>query len=102
MVSCRHLVDRVNHLKFACNEGGGWDLKTAASITGYTCLVDILLSIITTVVSWPFIPSMVIDIKNLGLTQQTIATLKTQPTWHWLPPVSFSGLFGNPIWGFGS
>ena len=81
-------------VKFACNKGSGWDLKTAASITGYTYLVDMLLSIITTVVSWPFIPSMVIDIKNLGLTQQTIAALKTQLTWLWLwlLPVSLFGI----------
>jgi len=81
-------------VKFACNKGSGWNLKTAASITGYTCLVDILLSIISMIVSWIFIPSIVIDVKNLELTQQTIAALKTQLNWLWLCllPVSLFGI----------
>ena len=48
----------------------------AASITGYTYLVNILLSIISMIVSWHFIPLIVIDVKNLELTQQL--------NWLWL------------------
>lgn len=81
-------------VKFACNKVSGWDLKTAASITGYTYLVNILLSIISMIVFWHFIPSIVIDVKNLELTQQTIATLKAQLNWLWLCllPVSLFGI----------
>lgn len=81
-------------VKFACDRGSGWDLKSAASITGYTFLVDIILGFISVAVYGFFIPPISIDVANLELTRQTIADLRSQLSWLricWLP-VSFLGI----------
>jgi hypothetical protein len=53
------------------------------------------------IVFWHFIPSIVIDVKNLELTQKTIATLKASLTGFGFVccPFRFSALFGSPILG---
>lgn len=79
-------------VKFACSRGSSWDLKPAASITGYTFLVDIVLSIVGAAVLWPFIPWITIDITNLELAQQTIAALRSQLNWLRLCQLPFSFL----------
>lgn len=81
-------------VKFACNRGSDWDLKSAASITGYTFLVDIILGFISAAVFGFFIPPIPIDVANPELTQQTIANLTLQLNWLricWLP-ASFLGI----------
>jgi len=86
-------------VKFACDRGGGWDLKSAASITGYTFLVDTILGFISAVVFGFFIPTIPVDVANPELTRQTIANLTSQLNWFrlcWLP-VSLLGIFGSLI-----
>lgn len=81
-------------VKFACDRGSGWDLKSAASITGYTFLVDTILGFISAAVFGFFIPPIPIDVANFELTRQTIADLMLQLNWLricWLP-VSFLGI----------
>jgi len=81
-------------VKFACNKGSGWDLKSAASITGYTFLVDTIVGFASLATFWFFIPLIKIDVTNLELARQFIANLRAQLNWLWLCwlPVSILGI----------
>ncbi|MEM3618401.1 MAG: hypothetical protein QXK47_04935 [Candidatus Bathyarchaeia archaeon] len=81
-------------VKFACGKGSGWDLKPAASITGYTFLVDIILVLVTAVAFWFLIPPVTINIADLKSAQQAVTIFRAQLDWFWLCclPVSLLGI----------
>jgi len=82
-------------VKVSCDRGSGWSFKTAASITGYAYLANIVLGIVGIVVLWFLTPSMVIDVTNQEAAMQAIANLQAQLSWSrflYALPVSLLGL----------
>ncbi|MGB9714402.1 MAG: zinc ribbon domain-containing protein [Candidatus Bathyarchaeales archaeon] len=82
-------------VKAACDSESGWDFRTAASVTGYAYLADVVISLLGLVVAWFFIPSIVIDFTNLEAARQALADFQAQTSWlkFWYTlPISLLGL----------
>jgi hypothetical protein len=82
-------------VRVACDRGSGWSFKTAASITGYAYLANIVLGIVGIVVLWFLMPSVIVDVTNQEATMQAIANFQAQMGWtrFWYAlPVSLLGL----------
>jgi len=82
-------------VKVSCDRGSGWSFKTAASITGYAYLANIVLGIVGIMVLWFLTPSVVIDVTNQEAAMQAIANLQAQLSWSrflYALPVSLLGL----------
>jgi len=89
-------------VKFACDSGSSWDFKTAASITGYAYVADIVTSLLGIIAVWLFMPSFVIDVTNLDAARQAIADYQAQMLWVKLAytlPVSLLGLIWKSYLG---
>ncbi|MEM2972151.1 MAG: zinc ribbon domain-containing protein [Candidatus Bathyarchaeia archaeon] len=82
-------------VKAACNAGSSWDFRTAASITGYAYLAEVTTSLLGLLISWFFIPSMKINVRDAEAAQRAIADFQAQlglvRFWYSLP-ISFVGL----------
>jgi hypothetical protein len=82
-------------VKAACDTGSGWDFRTAAAITGYAYLAEIVMNLPGLLISWFFIPSMEINIMNAEAARQAIVDFQAQVGlirfWYSLP-ISFLGL----------
>lgn len=68
-------------VKAACDRGSGWDFKTAASVTGYAYLADVVTGLLGLAVLWFLMPSIVIDVTNLEAARQAIAAFQSQIGW---------------------
>jgi len=89
-------------VKVACDRGSGWSFKTAASITGYAYLANIVSGIVGIVVLWLLTPSVVIDVTNQEAAMQAIANLQAQLSWSrflYILPVSLLGLIWESYLG---
>jgi hypothetical protein len=84
-------------VKYACDSGSAWNFKTAASITGYAYLPEIITGLIGTCVSWFLIPSMTINTTNLQAAMQTVESYRAQL--NWLKLFSFFGLIWKSYLG---
>jgi len=89
-------------VRYACDSGSAWDFKTAASITGYAYLPEIIISVIGLCVSWVLIPSMTVDMTNLQAAMQTLESYQAELNWLKLLytlPFSFFGLLWKSYLG---
>ncbi len=72
-------------VKYACDSGSGWDFKTAAAVTGYAYLPDLIFGIVGLVVVLYAIPQLTLDISNLEAARQSLANFSAQMSWlKWL------------------
>jgi hypothetical protein len=82
-------------VKVIADSGSAWDFRTAASVTGYAYLPDLLLSIVSIVLVWNFLPTLVLDISSPTALQQTLIQYRDQLGWNQFLyglPLSFLGL----------
>lgn len=69
-------------VRSACDSGSGWDFKTAASITGYAYVADIIIGMFGLFVLWLLIPPFPpIDTTNLAAATQELNNYQAQITW---------------------
>lgn len=69
-------------VKAACDRSSGWDFKTAASITGYAYLADVVTGLLVLAVLWLIMPPIVVDVTNLEAARQAIAAFQSQIGWN--------------------
>jgi len=93
-------------VRYACDSGSAWNFKTAASITGYAYLADIIIGLIGMPVSWFLIPSMTVDTTNLQAAIQTMNSYRAQLSWlnlvYTLPFSLFGLLWKSYLGGLGA
>ena len=68
-------------VKALCDDGSGWSFATAASVTGYAYIADLIIGIIGSIVVIPLLPSITIDVSDTSATQVAIANYQTQLLW---------------------
>lgn len=56
-------------VKSICDSGSSWEFRTAASITSYAYIADIVLGILGLVVVWFVLPTLYLDTGNLDVTR---------------------------------
>jgi len=65
-------------VRHASDSGSGWSFNTAASVTGYAYVADIVFSILGIAVSWLIVPTFVIDTTNLDTAIQLMNDYRAQ------------------------
>jgi hypothetical protein len=65
-------------VKYTCNSGSSWDFKTAAAITGYAYIADVILGFLGTMVLFFSFPTFTIDTANLGAMEQALTNYRAQ------------------------
>ncbi len=68
-------------VKVACDNRSGWDFKTAATITSYAYVADIIISVLGICVSWFLIPTFHIDTTDLDAARQSLNDYQAQIAW---------------------
>jgi len=82
-------------VKIGCDNGSSWNFETAASVTGYAYLVDVIIGVLRLFIVWLFIPTLSIDTSNLEIATQQIEAFNAHTTWLHLVftlPVSLIGV----------
>jgi hypothetical protein len=62
-------------------DGKSWDFQTAASVTGYAYLPNIIFIFIGIVISWLLLPSIVIDTTDLDQALVQLQLFEAQTAW---------------------
>lgn len=81
-------------VKYACDSGSGWNFKTAASITGYAYIADIIMGIIGICIGWFLLPTFHLDTTDLEAIRQAFNDYQAQLNWLRLVYTSPFSLFG--------
>ena len=68
-------------VKATCDNQSGWDFKTAASITGYAYIADVIISVLGISISWFVLPTFFIDTSNLAAAEQALTEFQAQIGW---------------------
>ena len=68
-------------VKIGCDNGSSWDFETAASVTGYAYLVDVIIGVLRLFILWLFLPTLSIDTSNLEIATQQIEAFSAQTAW---------------------
>jgi hypothetical protein len=68
-------------VKVICDSGSSWSFSTAASITGYAYLPQVVIGIVSFCVSWILIPTVIIDTTDLTQALVTMNQYEAQLTW---------------------
>jgi hypothetical protein len=89
-------------VKVTCDSGSGWNFKTAACVTGYAYLADILISIISLCISWFLLPTFSVDTTNLQAATLSLSDYRSQLTFMkfaYSLPVSLIAIFWKSYLG---
>jgi hypothetical protein len=65
----------------ACDSGSGWGFATAASVTGYAYLADLVTSVLSILIVWLIAPVFTFDISSAAAAEQSLRTYYTQIKW---------------------
>lgn len=65
-------------VRFAGDSGSDWSFSTAASVTGYAYIADVVFMIIGIVVSWFLIPTFRVDTTDLNMAIQQMSDYRAQ------------------------
>jgi hypothetical protein len=68
-------------VKASCDSGSGWSFETAASVTGYAYVADIIFTVISLLVVYPLLPSVTLNVSDLNAARQALADFQAQALW---------------------
>lgn len=68
-------------VKSVCDGGGWWNFRTAAAITGYAYIADVVVGVLGILLTWFLVPSFTIDTANLDAARQAMSNFQTQLKW---------------------
>lgn len=89
-------------VKYSGDSGSGWDFKTAASVTGYAYLADVVIGVIGIIVSWYLMPAFRIDTTDPSAAIRTMTSVRAQLNLYKLEitlPLIFIGLLWKSYLG---
>ena len=93
-------------VKYFCDSGSGWDFKTAASITGYAYIADIVMGLIGMCVGWFLLPTLHFETADLEAMRQTLNDYEAKLSWlrllYALPFSLFGLLWKSYLGGLGT
>ena len=93
-------------VKYFCDSGSEWDFKTAASITGYAYIADIVMGIIGMCVGWFLLPTLHFETADIEAMRQTLNDYEAQLSWlrllYALPFSLFGLLWKSYLGGLGT
>jgi hypothetical protein len=81
-------------VKYACDSGSGWDFKTAASVTGYAYIADVIMGIVGLCLAWFLLPTFHLETADLEAMRQAISDYEAQLNWLQLMYTLPFSLFG--------
>jgi len=58
-----------------CDQGSSWSFKCAAAVTGYVYMAELVLLLVSIVVTWYLFPSTTINLGNFDQTQEVLENL---------------------------
>jgi len=61
-----------------CDSGSDWSFATAASVTGYAYIADLVLGVIGLIVIYSLIPSITFNVSDLEATRRALADYQAQ------------------------
>jgi hypothetical protein len=65
-------------VKYMCDGGSEWSFGTAASVTGYAYIADVVIGIVAFIIIYELIPSVTINVSNLDAARQSVANFRSQ------------------------
>jgi hypothetical protein len=65
-------------VKYMCDGGSNWSFATAASVTGYAYIADVVIGIVAFIIIYPLIPTLTINVSNLDAARQAVANFRSQ------------------------
>jgi hypothetical protein len=68
-------------VKYLCDSGSAWSFSTAASVTGYAYVPDVIFAVTGLPVVYWLIPSVTLNVSDLAATRQAIANFQAQVLW---------------------
>jgi len=68
-------------VKASCDSGSGWSFGTAASVTGYAYIADVIFGVVGALVVFPLLPSVTINVSDMDATRQALANFQGQVLW---------------------
>jgi len=68
-------------VKYTCDCGSDWTFSTAASVTGYAYLADLIFGIISLAVVYPMIPAITFNVSDLDATRAALTNYQSQLLW---------------------
>ena len=89
-------------VKSLCDSGSGWNFKTAAAVTGYAYIADIVVTLIGAVILTLLLPEITIDASNAAAAQQALAEYQARAgylKWYYTLPTAFLGLAWKSVLG---
>lgn len=85
-----------------CDNGSGWSFATAASVTGYAYIADLVFGVIGLIVIYSLIPPITFNVSDLEATRRALADYQAQVLGIKLLfsiPISFVGLLWKSYLG---
>jgi len=89
-------------VKALCDDGSGWSFGTAASVTGYAYIADLIIGIVGAIIVIPLMPSVTFNVSDTSALQASIASYQAQVLWIRLAislPLTFVGLIWKSYLG---
>jgi hypothetical protein len=89
-------------VKITCDSGSGWTFATAASVTGYAYVADVIFGIIALIALYILTPSITINVTDPEAARQAVANYQAQTFWIRLLvfiPISFAGIIWKSFLG---
>lgn len=68
-------------VKYACDSGSAWTFTSAASVTGYAYLPELILGIISIAIVYPLIPSITLNVSDIDAARTALANYEAQLLW---------------------
>lgn len=88
-------------VKFLCDRGSGWSFATAASVTGYAYVADIIFGLVILTLIYPLLPSLTLNLSEVD-AMQALASFRAQALQIQLTftiPVGFIGILWKSYLG---
>lgn len=89
-------------VKYFCDRGSGWSFGTAAAVTGYAYLADVIFGVVSLLVVYPLLPSLTLNVSNVDVARQALADFQAKVLWIRLTieiPVGFIGMLWKSYLG---
>ena len=67
-------------VKWLCNSGSDWNFKTAAAVTGYAYIADLVFGVIGILMIWLLVPQVVINVSSPETAAEAFANCNAQFT----------------------
>jgi hypothetical protein len=68
-------------VKYTCDSGSNWAFTTAASVTGYAYLPELILGIISFAVIYPMIPTITLNVSDIDAARRALTDFQATLLW---------------------